>query len=135
MELIQRQWRHVRLSLPPSWTVYLVDNGGFAFGPRGETFVVSERSASAESLAHEWSERLSAMGGHVISESTADGPLAGILRVTAIEPSSPRVVTQLFVAGPTTVTATYAAPATESYDRHEADAIIRSIRVKLPTAP
>lgn len=134
MELIERQWQGIRFSVPRSWTTYLVDNGACAFGPRGETFVLSQRRESVDALARSWSLRLSARGGRVISESRASGPLTGILRVTAIEPAVPRIVTQLFVGGPMAVTATYAAPATDSYDRTEADAVIRSIRIKLTTA-
>lgn len=134
MELTERHWNGIRFCLPADWTTYLVDNGACAFGPRGESFVVSQRSTSVEKLAQDWLQRLSVRGGKVISEVRASGPLTGILRITAIQPAAPRMVSQLFVGGTMTVTATYAAPATESYDRNEADAIIRSIRIKLPSA-
>lgn len=130
MELIHREWQGIRFSLPATWTTFVVDNGALAAGSSGEIFIVTKRSVPLEKLADEWSERLEPMGSQLLSDTHAASSHLGLLRVTAVGAIETRIVTQLFVGGNETVTATYSAPADDSYDRNQADAVIRSVRVK-----
>lgn len=133
MELITRDWKGVRFGLPAPWRAFLFDNGAVAAGPSGETFALTRRPGHVETLAGTWRARFAALGGRVVSEARPRGAISGLLRVTIVDAGEARVVTQLFVGGPDTVTATYAAPAVTSYDPSRADDIIRSILVRRST--
>ncbi len=136
MGLRQRfEWCGIRFGVPAGWDVVLVDNGALAVGPRGQTLTIVRRAELLERVQARWDDDLERHQAAILSDQRVSNPVEGRLRVVAVGHfHRARIMTQVFFGGPDTVTASYAADAHHSYDRREADDVIRSIRVKQSVA-
>lgn len=125
------EWQGVRFAIPAPWTVTVAANGALASSETGEVLTLTRRADDLATALHRWTRELAKRPHRIISSRRTHEPVPGLLRVVAIaDAREMRIVTQLFVGGDGTVTATHSAPAEAAYDRDLADVVIRSIQVK-----